>query len=111
MIQEVIERVKKSDEFYHSEENQIIIQALEELEQYRALGTVEELKEAMEKQIPKKPIYKDYKEDDEGEKMIPYKAECPTCGYEFEFGTWNDEDNHHCKCGQAIDWEEGGTSD
>lgn len=47
-IQKAIERVKKSDGFYHSEENQIIIQALEELEQYRALGTVEELKEARE---------------------------------------------------------------
>jgi hypothetical protein len=33
----------------------VAIQALEEVEQYRALGTVEELKEAREKQIPKKP--------------------------------------------------------
>lgn len=32
------------------------IQALKEVEQYRAFGTVEELKEAREKQIPKKPI-------------------------------------------------------
>ena len=55
-VQETIERVKKSDEFYYSEENQIIIQALEEVEQYRALGTVEELKEAREKQVAKKPI-------------------------------------------------------
>ena len=78
-----------------------------ELEQYRALGTVEELKEAREKQIPKKPIYRDFKEDDEGEKMIPHKAECQVCGYEFEFGEWNDIDNPYCKCGQKIDWEEG----
>ena len=33
------------------------IQALEEVEQYRALGTVEELKEAREKQVAKKPRF------------------------------------------------------
>ena len=33
------------------------IQALEELEQYRALGTVEELKEAREKQVAKNPTH------------------------------------------------------
>ena len=58
---------------------------------------------ALEKQVPKKPIYSEF--DDNGyDEIIPYKAECPTCGYEFEFGTWNDEENHHCICGQKIDW-------
>ena len=51
MIQEIIERVKKSDEFYHSEENQIIIQALEEVEQYRALGTVEGFQKALDSSL------------------------------------------------------------
>lgn len=60
---------------------------------------------ALEKQIAKKPIYSDF--DDNGyEEIIPYKAVCPTCGYEFEFGTWNDEHNHHCDCGQKLDWSE-----
>ena len=58
---------------------------------------------ALDKQIKRKPIYDKY--DDNGfDEIIPYEAKCPTCGYEFEFGTWNEEENHHCICGQAIDW-------
>ena len=38
----------------------IAIESMEELEQYRALGTVEELKEAMEKQVAKKPTHEQY---------------------------------------------------
>lgn len=61
---------------------------------------------ALEKQIPKKPIYGEF--DNNGyDQIIPYKAKCPICGYEFEFGTWNDEENHHCVCGQKIDWNLG----
>lgn len=64
--------------------------------------TFKSLLEAREKQITKKPIYSDYEEDDDGENLIPTKAECPTCGYEFEFGSWNEEENHHCICGQKM---------
>lgn len=60
---------------------------------------------ALDKQIPKKPIYSDYDEN-ELEEIVPYKATCPFCGYEFEFGYWNEYDNHHCVCGQSIDWRE-----
>ena len=58
-----------------------------------------------EKQVPVKPIYGDY-DDDGYDNIIPNEARCPMCGYEFEFGTWNDEDNHHCVCGQKMDWSE-----
>lgn len=61
-------------------------------------------KKALEKQIPTKPIYSDYDDNGFGE-IIPYTAICPICGYEFEFGTWNE--NHHCVCGQAMDWSDG----
>ena len=60
--------------------------------------------QSLEMQIPKKPIYSDF-DDNGNDEIIPYKAVCPMCGCEFEFGTWNDEENHHCKCGQKIDWE------
>ena len=60
-------------------------------------------KKALEKQIPRKPIYSDYDDNGFGE-IIPYTAICPICGYEFEFGTWNE--NHHCVCGQAMDWSD-----
>lgn len=60
---------------------------------------------SMEKQIAKKAIYSEY--DDNGfDEIIPYKAECPICGNEFEFGDWNEFDNHHCACGQKIDWSD-----
>ena len=62
--------------------------------------------ETLEKTIAKAPVYGDYDEDDDGEELIPYKATCPTCGYEFEFGTWNEEENHHCVCGQKMRWDD-----
>lgn len=58
---------------------------------------------ALEKQMPKKPIYSEF-DDNGNDEIIPNKAICPTCRYEFEFGTWNEEENHHCKCGQKVDW-------
>lgn len=54
-------------------------------------------------QIPKEPIYSDFEEDDD-DRVFPNKATCPMCGHEFEFGTWNDGESHHCVCGQRIKW-------
>lgn len=59
---------------------------------------------ALERLIARRPIYGKYDDNGDGE-IIPCEAKCPSCGYEFEFGYWNNEDNHHCVCGQAIDWE------
>lgn len=39
------------------EKAETILKGFEELEQYRALGTLEELREMKEKQVPKKPIF------------------------------------------------------
>ena len=78
------------------------IQALEEVEQYRALGTVEELKEAREKQVAKKPIL--YGDSEDG------KLLCPNCNEDL----WDVKEcgyNGCPYCLQAIDWEEGGTSE
>ncbi len=72
-----------------------ILNALEEIQQYRALGTVEELREAREKQIPKKP--KNRIKD-------PHKwdiAKCPKCGCNII------QRHDYCPvCGQHIDWRE-----
>lgn len=72
------------------------IGALEEVEQYRALGTVEELKEAKEKQIPKKPESKQKFAD-------LWLGVCPFC----TANGVNSEMDYCDKCGQAIDWSEG----
>lgn len=81
-----------------------MMEVVEELNAYRAIGTIEEFKALKEKAESKKPIYSEFDEN-ELEEIIPYKATCPTCGFEFEFGTWNDEENHHCKCGQRMNWK------
>jgi hypothetical protein len=72
-------------------EVQVAIKCMEEVEQYRALGTVEELKEAREKQVAKKPIHKEFE--------LGNYYECPICGDI----TLRD----YCgKCGQALKWGE-----
>ncbi len=73
--------------------------ALKEIQQYRALGTVGELRESMEKQRAKKPLYKYLK---------PFPS-CPTCG-EVNLQVNNEyrnviENHSYCPdCGQKIDW-------
>ena len=75
------------------------IQSLQEVEQYRALGTVEELKEAMEKQVAKKPI-------EDNTSYSGYK--CPTCNSNiYQLRSHNICKTPHCIfCGQALKWGE-----
>lgn len=92
------------------QELEIVKNALEELQQYRALGSVEELKEAREKQIAKKPICvpKPYSE----EVGINEEWNCPSCGAYVGYFTEamsEPEQMEYCtKCGQHIarDWSE-----
>lgn len=61
--------------------------------------------EAMEKQIPKKPINV-YKTWDYGNIS---KWVCPSCSYEHRSSSSRSCDYKYCtKCGQAIDWSEVG---
>ena len=69
------------------------IQALEELEQYRALGTVEELKEAREKQVAKKPKSEQY--------FYGVLDRCPVCDVLLGHSK-----NYCHNCGQALKWGE-----
>ena len=73
------------------------ISALEEIQQYRDIGTVEECREAVEKQKPKKPLGG---VDIAGnEYMI-----CPYCSAIVEDGEWRAD---YCPdCGQSIRWDE-----
>ena len=73
---------------------EMAISALEEVQKYREIGTVEECREAVEKQKAKRP------------KNINYNYsyfKCPNCGeaiYSTDFGS-----HRYClNCGQAIDW-------
>lgn len=71
------------------------IKALEEIQKYRAIGTVKECRAAMEKQKSKKPVT--YRETN--------RADCPICGNTVRgikkpFGTYC------CGCGQKLDWSD-----
>ena len=69
------------------------ISALQEIRRYRAIGTVEECREAVEKQKAKKPEVIDQDFD-------YYK--CPVCG-EYIWATDNINDHKYClNCGQAV---------
>lgn len=74
-------------------------QALKEIQQYRELGTVEECREAVEKQKAKKPM----------QNQNPYLNEllCPNCGKVvgcFVEGMAQPEQIEYCtECGQHIE--------
>lgn len=80
--------------------NKLAVKALEEIQQYRAIGTVEECREARERQRGKKPVY-------------PYLKSfptCPNCGevnlqQENEYGNVVENYDFCPDCGQAISWE------
>ena len=116
---EAISRIKDHMETHKLTEERVIfiidaldmaISALKEVQQYRVIGTVEECREAVEKQIPKKPVCKPkpYNES------VGFNEEwfCPSCGsyigYFYE-GMDEPEQMEYCnECGQhtARDWSD-----
>ena len=72
------------------------IKALEEIQQYKEIGTVEECREAVEKQKLKNPVKDKY-----------HHNCCPNCGWIVSGeGGYGEEFCPHCEnCGQAIRWE------
>lgn len=69
---------------------------LEMLNEYEAIGMVEECKAAIERQRAKKPI-----KDEHGHDC------CPNCGWIVCYDEWGGRYLPHCEnCGQAIDWSE-----
>jgi len=70
---------------------------LEELKQYRTIGTVEECRAAMERQNPIAAIAE--KEDTGTTRYI-----CPTCGMYMGWSTGMFPARYCWKCGQKLDW-------
>lgn len=87
--------------------NKMALQALEEVQQYRAIGTQEECKAAVEKQTAKKPEFVDTRFMNNGKHIsdgcqLQKCYKCPNCNQHI-FHVWDDE--LYCKyCGQHIDW-------
>lgn len=82
---------------------EIAKQALEEIQQYREIGTVEECRKAAEKQKPKKCV------EDSCPDHTHYK--CPSCG-RLQLSTYSRRFSRgriakHCEnCGQALEAED-----
>lgn len=82
---------------------EMAIKALEAVQQYREIGTVEECRELAEKQKPEKPDYEGDGYDNNGN-IIYDTWICPTCGARYEVDY---DDYKHCPdCGQKIAWED-----
>lgn len=87
-----IHRLKEPRAIYITVALSMAIAALKEIKQYREIGTVEECREGVEKQKPKKPILR----NDNGK----LRKSCTVCGCFFS------PLSRSCpKCGQAILWE------
>lgn len=59
---------------------------------------------ALEKQIPKKVIKKNpecYARTNDGVEFFSYDYYCPLCADKLRIGI-----DHHCQCGQTIDWSD-----
>lgn len=70
------------------------IKAIKELEEYYCIGTVDECREAREKQI-----LKEYKKTHPCKSVTYYQ--CPCCN-----GVLHINENFCGECGQAIDWSD-----
>lgn len=84
---------------------EVAIKALEEVQQYRQIGTVEECREAVEKQTAKKVTSFDYHNG-----TVNYG--CPICKRKIISkidGEWcGGTFNEYCdRCGQKLDWSDG----
>ena len=77
----------------------VAVQAMEDLLQYRAIGTIDECRTAVERMKPKNPIIKNW-----------CPAICPTCKRELSESLGDGYYKHYesmkyCECGQALDWQ------
>ena len=72
----------------------VAIKALEEIQQYREIGTVEECRKAREKQKPKKA------------RFYSWSLYCPDCGQLVGNRRFKWENNFCRNCGRPIDWSE-----
>ena len=86
----------------------VAIKALEEVQQYRKIGTVEECRAAVKKQTAKKIIRREAIDEDAESELRDFITRrgmiysCPTCGSHIAV-----EEMKNCwECGQLLDWSD-----
>lgn len=98
------EKIKLTEE-EKCEAYNMAIQALEEAQQYRAIGTPEKCREAVEKQTAKKPIF-GYNLSDT---LSVFHCECGnTIKVSHDIGIMNNNNapNYCSHCGCRLDWSD-----
>lgn len=83
------------DNKINHEESLTLCNLLEELQQYIAIGSVEQFQVLKEKSEPKDVIY-NFIERLSNETV--YECFCPTCNSKVK------DYEHHCECGQTLNW-------
>lgn len=105
-----LKSLKEDDHRIYAEEYEaleIAIQTLAEIQEYRAIGTVQQCKEAVEKQETEE-VCNMHRSEDEAD-IVCYGEDalfgrCPCCT-SFNNSLWN---NNFCgECGQKLDWSRG----
>lgn len=107
VIQRLKNRLKTEEQRYGKEfvkeyfdDIDFAISALKEIQQYREIGTVEECRDAVEKQKPKKPEFLHMSSD------TKYTAKCK-CGRRFTADIDCRYNPKFCSgCGVEFDWSE-----
>lgn len=74
---------------------------LQEIQQYRAIGTIEDFKALKEKSVAKKP-HSISIANDIGNSMV----ECPICHARSDYDVKSIKRGYCWKCGQKLDWSE-----
>ena len=104
IVREIIMNYAENGEEKYCEALDTAVKALEEVQQYRAIGTPEECRAAMEKQTAKQSYYEG---DGYSDGELVYDTWiCPSCGnhYEVDYDRYD-----YCpNCGQKIneDWSD-----
>lgn len=107
MEDEAIKELKQNIEMpfgsdVSNEASKLAIKALEEIQKYRAIGTVEECREARRKQQAKKiknrKLLRDFNKT-----VYSMRGDCPSCGKEELLSV---NTNYCTTCGQKLAWYE-----
>lgn len=92
-----IEQCKRNNQAISS-----AITSLQEIQQYRAIGTVDECRDAMERYRKRKPIIlSEQSTESEGKLYVAKYFKCPTCGNTSTY--FGGLPNNCHNCGQSLE--------